>query len=55
MYIMQTKIYLDEESLPKTWYNIQADLPSPLDPPLNPGTGKPAGPEDLPPSSRWSL
>ncbi len=46
---MQTKIYLDEESLPKTWYNIQADLPSPLDPPLNPGTGKPAGPEDFAP------
>ncbi|MDG6250693.1 pyridoxal-phosphate dependent enzyme, partial [Methanocalculus sp.] len=46
---MQTKIYLDEESLPKTWYNIQADLPSPLDPPLHPGTGKPAGPEDFAP------
>lgn len=46
---MQTKIYLDEEILPKTWYNIQADLPSPLDPPLHPGTGKPAGPEDLAP------
>lgn len=46
---MQTKIYLDEESLPKAWYNIQADLPSPLEPPLHPGTGKPAGPEDLAP------
>jgi tryptophan synthase beta chain len=46
---MQTKIYLDEENLPKTWYNIQADLPSPLDPPLHPATGKPVGPADLAP------
>ncbi len=27
------KILLDEEEIPKSWYNIQADLPSPLDPP----------------------
>ncbi|MGC8848913.1 MAG: TrpB-like pyridoxal phosphate-dependent enzyme [Candidatus Bathyarchaeia archaeon] len=41
------KIILDEEELPKAWYNIQADLPNPLDPPLNPRTGKPCAPEDL--------
>ncbi len=43
------KIFLDEGELPKSWYNIQADLPRPLDPPLNPKTGKPIGPEDLAP------
>ncbi|ACL16031.1 TrpB-like pyridoxal phosphate-dependent enzyme [Methanosphaerula palustris] len=44
---MQTKILLDEEQIPKQWYNVQADLPSPLDPPLNPRTQKPIVPEDL--------
>jgi tryptophan synthase beta chain len=33
--------------MPRQWYNIQADLPRPLDPPLNPATGQPLGPEDL--------
>jgi tryptophan synthase beta chain len=44
---MQTKILLDEEQMPRRWYNIQADLPSPLDPPLHPQTKKPIVPEDL--------
>ncbi len=44
---MQTKILLDEEQMPKKWYNIQADLPTPLDPPLHPQTKKPIGPDDL--------
>jgi tryptophan synthase beta chain len=44
---MQTKIPLDEEQIPKKWYNVQADLPSPLDPPLHPQTHKPIGPADL--------
>ncbi len=43
------KIFLDEGELPRSWYNIQADLPRPLEPPLNPKTGKPIGPEDLAP------
>ncbi|RQD80663.1 MAG: TrpB-like pyridoxal phosphate-dependent enzyme [Methanocalculus sp. MSAO_Arc2] len=46
---MQTKINLDDESIPKTWYNIQADLSSPLDPPLHPATGQPVSPDDLAP------
>ena len=41
------KIQLDENDLPKKWYNIQADLKTPLEPPLNPRTKKPIGPEDL--------
>lgn len=44
---MQTKILLDEEQIPKQWYNVQADMPSPLDPPLNPKTQKPIEPGDL--------
>ena len=38
---------LDENDIPKKWYNIQADLKTPLDPPLNPKTKKPIGPDDL--------
>ena len=41
------KIILEENDLPKKWYNIQADLPTPLEPPLNPNTKKPIGPKDL--------
>jgi len=43
----KVKIELGEEDIPKQWYNIQADLPTPLDPPLNPATGEPIGPEAL--------
>jgi len=43
----KTKILLDENDLPKKWYNIQADLKNPLDPPLNPQTKKPISPDDL--------
>ncbi|MFP4169923.1 MAG: TrpB-like pyridoxal phosphate-dependent enzyme [Methanomassiliicoccales archaeon] len=42
------KFLLDEEEIPKKWYNIQADLPTPLDPPMMPD-GNPAGPKDLAP------
>jgi tryptophan synthase beta chain len=44
---MRTRISLDESAMPVQWYNIVADLPSPLDPPLNPRTGKPVTPDDL--------
>jgi len=43
----QTKVFLDESEIPKQWYNIQADLPTPMSPALNPGTGKPLGPDDM--------
>ena len=45
----QKKFLLDENKMPKTWYNIQADLPVPLPPPLHPGTKQPIGPADLEP------
>ncbi len=41
------KILLDEQDMPKQWYNIQADLPNPLKPALNPQTQKPLTPDDL--------
>ncbi|MBK7333937.1 MAG: TrpB-like pyridoxal phosphate-dependent enzyme [Betaproteobacteria bacterium] len=43
------KYVLEESRIPKTWYNIQADLPKPLPPVLHPGTHKPIGPDDLAP------
>ena len=46
---MTTKYLLSEKELPTRWYNIQADLKTPLPPPLHPGTQKPIGPQDLAP------
>ena len=43
------KYVLSEDRMPTAWYNIQADLPVPLPPPLHPGTGQPIGPDDLAP------
>jgi len=43
----RTKILLDENDIPKKWYNIQADLKTPMDPPLHPQTRQPIGPDDL--------
>jgi tryptophan synthase beta chain len=43
------KYTLDEKEMPRYWYNIQADLPEPLPPPLHPATGKPLVPQDLAP------
>ncbi|TAK47568.1 MAG: TrpB-like pyridoxal phosphate-dependent enzyme [Xanthobacteraceae bacterium] len=43
------KYTLSEERIPRRWYNIAADLPVPLPPPLHPGTGQPLGPDDLAP------
>ena len=43
----ETKILLTEKEIPTHWYNIQADMPNPLKPPLNPVTKKPAAPDEL--------
>jgi len=45
----RTKFMLDEDEIPKKWYNIQADIPTPLDPPLHPATMQPCKPSDLEP------
>ena len=49
------KYLLDESRIPKAWYNIVADLPSPPPPVLHPGTKKPIGPDDLAPLFPMSL
>lgn len=46
---MQTKFLLDEDRMPKYWYNLQADLPEPLPVVLHPATRKPVQPSDLEP------
>ena len=43
------KYLLDESRIPKTWYNLVADLPSPPPAVLHPGTMQPVGPDDLAP------
>ncbi len=46
---METKVVLKDREIPKTWYNIIADMPNPPAAVLHPGTGKPIGPADLAP------
>ncbi len=43
------KYLLDEDRIPRHWYNLAADLPSPLPPVLHPGTKNPVTPGDLEP------
>jgi len=43
------KTFLGEDFMPTQWYNLNADFPTPMPPPLHPGTGKPPGPEDFAP------
>ncbi|ACL72677.1 TrpB-like pyridoxal phosphate-dependent enzyme [Thioalkalivibrio sulfidiphilus] len=43
------KYVLDEKDIPRHWYNIMADLPSPPPPVLHPATHQPVGPDDLAP------
>ena len=45
---LKRKVYLDESEMPRQWYNLAADLPTPMLPPLGPD-GKPIGPEMLAP------
>lgn len=45
----EKKIILPEKEIPRQWYNVQADLPHPVPPPLNPGTGQPITPDMLAP------
>ena len=41
------KIYLSEEEIPQSWYNVRADMKNKPAPLLNPGTGKPMTAEEL--------
>ncbi len=46
---METKFILKDSEIPRTWYNVMADMPNPPAPVLHPGTGKPISPGDLAP------
>src|SRR5512144_2095148 len=43
----QTRFLLNENDLPKNWYNINADSPVPPAPVLHPGTKEPVTPDFL--------
>ena len=42
-----TQFTLSQADIPTHWYNLLADFPQPLPPPLHPGTKQPIGPEAL--------
>jgi len=42
-----TRFTLSQKQIPKRWYNLNADFPEPLPPPLHPGTKEPLPPEAL--------
>jgi tryptophan synthase beta chain len=50
-----TKYVLSDRQIPQTWVNILPLLPTPMDPPLHPGTHQPLGPQDLAPIFPMSL
>ena len=41
------RVLLDEREIPQVWYNLQADLPAPVPPPLHPVTQCELQPDDL--------
>jgi tryptophan synthase beta chain len=49
MTVADKKITLPESEIPTHFYNVAPDLPTPLPPPLHPGTKEPIGPEALAP------
>ena len=44
---MNTRFTLTRAETPTHWYNILADIPEPLPPPLHPGTRKPVSLQDM--------
>lgn len=43
----ESKYYLSAKDMPRNYYNIQADLPVPMAPPLDPATNQPVSPDAL--------
>ena len=43
----KTRFSLAQKDIPKQWYNLLADFPEPMPPPLHPGTKQPVVPEML--------
>ena len=46
---MAKKILLADDEIPRQWYNVAVDIPGGLNPPLDPATKQPMGPEKLAP------
>jgi tryptophan synthase beta chain len=46
---MTKKILLADEEIPRQWYNAAVDIPGGLQPPLDPATKQPMGPDKLAP------
>lgn len=44
---MQIRFDLSQKDIPTRWYNMAADMPTPMAPPLHPGTKKPATAKDM--------
>ena len=40
-------VFLEQSKMPTHYYNVLADVPVQMDPPLHPGTKQPVGPQDL--------
>jgi tryptophan synthase beta chain len=51
----QTKFALNENDIPRQWYNVMADMDTPPPPPLHPATLEPVGPDALAPLFPMSL
>ena len=45
--MLQTRFDLTQRDIPTQWYNIAADFPEPMAPPLHPGTQQPIVPADM--------
>src|ERR1035437_8782402 len=55
--VERTRFLLDEDKIPRAWYNIAADLPLGVEqaPPLHPMTHQPLTPPDLAPMFPMAL
>ena len=47
VFTMQNAILLSGQEMPKKWYNIMADLKTPMDPPLHPATKQPMTAQEM--------
>ncbi len=45
--MMENRVILPQNEIPKHWYNVLPDLPTPLAPPLDPSTKQPVSPDQL--------
>ena len=52
---MERQFLLTQNQIPTHYYNLAADLPFQLDPPLHPGTKQPISPDDMLPIFAMSL